>query len=276
MARVKMLGMCAAGLMVVAGSAWAQPAAAPQEAQQESAEKLPTGREVVERYVKATGGEEAYKAIKSQRVVAVMKIPAQGMEMTSTAVFKAPGKAVTTVEIPGLGTIVQGTDGKRVWTSSMLEGSRLLEGKEAEAQKRMADVREPLQLDKWFESVTTEGIEEVEGSPAYRVKFVTKSGVEETRWYNVESGYMVQSESTQFSNGAPITVRTTFSDYRKVGDLRISHKQTAMMMGMEMIAEVQEVEINPEISDDELAPNDEVKALIEEAEREAEAEDEGA
>ncbi len=74
---------------------------------------LPSGEAVIAKYVEATGGRAAYEKIHNTVSTGRMMMPAQGIEGKVTMYEADPSKNYTAVEIPGIGLVEDGTDGRR-------------------------------------------------------------------------------------------------------------------------------------------------------------------
>ena len=90
------------------------------------AQKLPTAREIVDRFVKASGGEAAFKAMKSMHVKGTFSIVGQSLTGTLEMLAARPNKALMRVSIAPIGTIEEGFDGKVGWSIDPIQGPSLM------------------------------------------------------------------------------------------------------------------------------------------------------
>ena len=101
----------------------------------------PPAEEVLKKYVEATGGAEAYEALKTQHASGTFSMPAMGMEGKFELFQEQPDKFLALVTLPGMGEIQTGLSGKTGWRTDPMQGPRLLEGEELKSLTRDADMR---------------------------------------------------------------------------------------------------------------------------------------
>ncbi|UCE59470.1 MAG: hypothetical protein JSU63_18755 [Phycisphaerales bacterium] len=98
---------------------------------------------ILQRMVEALGGEEAIRAQSAQTLGG--KLAVGGMlEGTLTIHTAAPNLFLSSVELGGMGTFLQGFDGKIGWGDDPQRGSRILEGAELERMRIQADFYSPM------------------------------------------------------------------------------------------------------------------------------------
>ena len=107
---------------VVAG-AWSLTS--PVRAQEE---KLPPAEQVLEDFVKATGGRKAYEKTHNTQVEGTFEMPAMGIKGKLTSWTAAPNKSYTLIEGEGLGKMEEGCDGTVAWSTSLMTGPQIAEG----------------------------------------------------------------------------------------------------------------------------------------------------
>src|SRR5215831_3313513 len=78
-------------------------------------DSLPTADLVLERYVKALGGEGAIRKITSRILKGTFELPAFGASGSAEIYAVAPNKLITVFNIPGFGVLTQGYDGTNGW-----------------------------------------------------------------------------------------------------------------------------------------------------------------
>ena len=105
----------------------------------------PTGEQVIDRYVEATGGKAAYEKIKSRVITGKMSIPAQGISGDILIHQKAPNLSHTSITIPQIGgKIERGFNGEVGWEKNPMTGSRVLDGEEKQQMLREASLNNEL------------------------------------------------------------------------------------------------------------------------------------
>jgi len=242
----------------IAAQAAAPATAAPQAAADQT---LPTGREIVSRFVTAIGGEAAYKAIKSIRARGEVRIAAQGITGALELVAARPARMRNRVTVTGIGTIEQGYDGKHAWSINPGVGPELLTGRQFMEQ---AD-------DAWFDG-TLHGPEHVktftpvaramfDGHSAYKVNVVLVSGSTQVEYFDVETGLLLGSEADRATPLGVVPTLNVLRDYKKFG--AVLHPTTLMQraLGFEQVVTITSIDYDT-VPDSAFDPPAEVKALI--------------
>ena len=231
--------------------------------------EMPTAEEVLKKYVEATGGEQAYRGMKSQTATGDFAMPDLGVTGGEFKVFqRAPDKLVTVVTIPGLGQIQQGVIGDLAYETGDVAPTRLLGPSERSALARSADPLAAVTPEKYYSSMEVAGVEPVDGKDAYRVVLTPKDGGEPGEsYYDVETGLLVKSVETSDSPQGKVRAETTLSDYREVSSGGLTMKQPHKLvvgspMGSYQIT-IKSIELNPEIPDSRFEAPAEVKQLAE-------------
>src|SRR5882724_9563991 len=82
--------------------------------------------------VAAMGSEAAWKAHKTLRLKLEMTFQGMGISGTGERFATKDDKALTVTDLPGMGTIREGSNGKICWAQDPINGLRELGGAEAE------------------------------------------------------------------------------------------------------------------------------------------------
>ena len=102
----------------------AAPAPAPAAAPTPRSAPLPSAKQVLDRYLEVTGGRAAYEKTRHRTLTGSFELKALGVTGTLLLQQSAPDKMVTRIDVPGLGSIVKGTDGVHAWEVSAAAGAR--------------------------------------------------------------------------------------------------------------------------------------------------------
>ena len=250
--------VCGAGMLIVPSSM--------AMSVQDSAETLPSGAEVIQKYVKATGGEEAYKNRKTMVSKAQMSMAGMGQSIEITIYQKAPNMMATVVNLPGMGEQTTVFNGEIAWSDSAMTGPRLMTEDEMSSLKRQAAMDAQYAPEKYYESIQTISRTEFNGESAYELELVPKEGGETiTQYYAVESGLLIGQASTQSTQQGDIEVKVIMSDYREVGGLKMPFKSTLEYpaMGMSQMLSMTSIELDKEIDAKMFEVPEEIKQLQE-------------
>ena len=239
--------------LTITALSWA-PAALGQDA-------LPDAAQLYARYVDALGGRPALSRHESSYVTGTFSIPAQGIEGTLEVYSAAPTMMRVNVDIPGFGTVRQGSDGETFWAINPAMGPMILEGTMREQTRQQADFYGPLHPDWYVASSETVERTEFEGQPAYKVKVLTKWDEEYFEFYSVESGLLVGTIRTQESPMGGVEAVSVMSDYRDFGGVMVATNIVQRVMGMEQIMTVDDI-VYDGVDPTVFALPDEIKTLL--------------
>jgi hypothetical protein len=243
-------------------------ATAPAEAPAK-AEIDPKAKEVLDRSAKASLGEYAKdRSLKNMRTKARMVMAAQGINAPMTMVIDADGNQAMTMEIPGLGKMQSGINKDMGWSYNAMMGPSIMSDVELAQARDQADLYGELDWAKRATKIAYAGESEVEmpdgaKRPAHKLLVTTRAtGIEETHFFDRETGLRLRSEVTQMVPGqGAIPVTTSYMDYKKVSGLMVPHR-TLVAVGpqsQEMI--IESVEVNVELDEDTFEVPAEVKAV---------------
>jgi hypothetical protein len=193
-------------------------------AQEQSGMPLPMAKEIVARYDKALGGEEAFRRHSSSTMRGTMEI--QGASLAFIYYTKAPYLRLERVSLPGnAGDVLNGFDGELAWGFDPRSGPQISSGDDYESAKRDADFYYPMDELSWFKSMETVGIEEFEGRKCYRLHGINNWNKSNDHFYDVETGLLAGYEFESDAAGAPAPTHEIFSDYQRVDGVLIPVKQ---------------------------------------------------
>lgn len=179
--------------------------------------RLPSARDVISRHVAAIGGEAAFKAVTSMRVRGRFEMTGQNISAEFEVLAARPDKMLLRADIPAIGHTEQGYNGTVAWTVDPQSGPRLLKDRERDEAIADADFDGPLHLPARIKSMTT--IEQVtfEDRPAYKVKVVLRSGVEQDEYFDVETGFEIGWEASRATPLGVVPTTAVLRDYKKFG-----------------------------------------------------------
>lgn len=250
---VRCLTVCVAGVVCL-------PWALAQEAARTS--ELPSAESILDRFVEATGGAEAYAARESLVATGTMEIRAAGLT-GKIELYAKRGKRYMRREIPGVGVLESGVNDGIVWESSMMLGTRIVTGPEAGPMLRESDLDAAVDWRDYFPEVETVGIEEIDGEAVYRVVQTPMDADEITNFFSVESGLLLATEFTLTSILGPVPVRQVVQEYSDVGGVSMPTKTLVDSAGTLVVVTYASSEANVEIPDARFDLPEAVQALLE-------------
>lgn len=208
---------------------------------------LPPAAEIIDRYVEATGGREAYGKIQNRVTTATIDIPMQGMTMEMTVYSARPDRFYSIMESAALGTIERGFDGEVAWENSPMSGPQVKEGTERGDIKRDAVFDKYIKWRELYKEAVCVGIDTLDGGPAFKVVMTPMEGNEQVIYFDKESGLIVRVESVVETPMGTVPFVTTLNDYRDVGGVLLAHKLMVTIMGQERLITTEKVEYNVEL-----------------------------
>ncbi len=207
--------------------------------------------EIIAKNLQSKGGVEKLKALKSLKMIG--KVSAQGMEFPMVMYFKRPNLMRQEMEFQGQ-KIITFFDGEKAWMINPFMGSGEpveVTGAQAESAKEQADFDGPF-IDYKEKGIKIELLEkeDVEGTPAYKLKVIKKDGKEIIYYLETNSCLEIKMESTVDMQGTPLTLNLVFSDYKEVDGLKFAFSMQSSggpSGGAQIIFEA--IELNPELDD---------------------------
>jgi hypothetical protein len=196
---------------------------------------LPAPRQVIDKFLEATGGAAAFKAIKSIHARGVYSITGQQLSGELEMLAARPNKMLVRVTMKPIGQIEEGFDGKVGWAIDPIQGPSLLKDRQLRERADEAWFDGPLHADDHIKSMTVVGREDVDGRPAYRLKIVTVRDTESFEMFDAENGLQVASEASRETPLGVIPAVTFLREYKKFGPLMMPSKVVQRVLGQEQV-----------------------------------------
>lgn len=208
--------------------------------------------EILAKNAEAKGGLDKIRAINSLRFTG--KLNAGGMELPFTMTKKRPEMMKIEFSLQGM-TGAQAYDGTTGWMVMPFMGKKDPEAMTGDMLKEVkdeADFDGPfIDYSKKGNKVELLGKEDVEGTPAYKLKLTTKSGTESTVFIDAETFLEVKVAAKRKMQGQEIESETTFGNYKEVDGLlfpfSIEQKAKGAPAGQAFV--IEKAEINPALDD---------------------------
>lgn len=224
----------------------------------------PSADDLFQGHIKAIGGKAALKARTDSTVQARFIIAAAGIDAEMTMRHQAPDRMLVEMNIPGMGEMKQGYNGKIAWMLNPMAGPSLIEGAQLIELKQQADMHADLNYKKYYKDMQAPVEAEFEGMQVYAVKVKTVSDADQTIYFDREKGYIVGNEGTTETEMGPMGSTTVISDYEADGSVLVPRSMRVILtdMGMEQVIKIKS------ISHDKLDAKtfqlpEEIKALLE-------------
>lgn len=232
-----------------AGFLWAQ-----------SNDRLPTAKEVLERYVAVTGGREALLRHKSMTIHGRLEIPSRQIERDGVLYTKG-GKMLQEIFLPDGKKNASGYDGQIAWNLDPDGKAQTQDGDQAKSVARDADMYYHLQVLKYFKSMDVIGVQEFNGRVCYRLRGVNNWGQVNEQFYDKENGLLVGYSFNTAWRGGNGDATETFEDYKDFGGVRMSSVNTHREGGNASIFRITSVTYD-DVADDVFALPEAVKSAL--------------
>ncbi len=225
------LSLCAAALLAVSASAQ-------------------TADELIDKNIKARGGLDKIKAVKSMRVNAKMKMGP--MEAPIVITQQRPENLRVEFTVQGM-TGIQAYDGTTGWAVMPFVGKKEPEQMSADMLKQFkeeADFDGPM-IDYKTKGNTVEyvGKEDVQGTPAYKLKVTRKDGNMSYVYLDADSYLEIRHESKHKIQGQDIEGESTLGDYKEFGGVLYPTSIENHAKGKEggQSITIEKIDINPTV-----------------------------
>lgn len=211
-----------------------------------------SAEEIIGQYLDAIGGKEKVEEIRSYILVTSAETP---MGDISTSV-KSKNNDKLHMKVESSGMVVQEItfNGEKAQIGGV-QGSQMIDDPaEFDRFRNMAVFAEELEyLTSDFYEITYEGRESVDDTPAHVISVVQRDGTTKSVYYAVETGLKLQEVINVEANGQQVSTTQKFGEYQEVEGIRVPMELRMSGGGMpfEMVTKVSEVEINPDIPDEE-------------------------
>ena len=232
--------------LITAATSFAQtptpkPEVKASEAKPTPAVKLPTVKEILDRYVQALGGREAIQKVQTRSMKGAVEIVPMGVKGTTEVYAAAPDKFHNKMMLGGIGEIIDSFDGKTAWTVNPLQGSRDKTGDELAQLKINANFHRELNFEKLYQKIEVKGIEKVGDKEAYVVT-ATPTGLEpQTFYFDKQTGLLLREDLMAISPEGKFPTKNYFDDYREVDGVKMPYKMRTVLPQFELVMTVTEV-----------------------------------
>ncbi len=228
--------------------------------------KTPSVEDILNRYVRATGGEDAYKRISTVVMRGTMEIKAQGIKAEMLVYRADGGKSYSVVDIPGMGKQEDGANGDVVWEKTAL-GPRLKTGVEKFLQtcagEAMSEyVRAVAGKDTCYSKMEVAGEDMVNGRPVWKLILTPKMGKLEEQYFDKESGLLVQQKMTMPTPLGELPISLNIGGYKKIDGIETPTTVDTRLGPVEMQMNFSSVSYNEKIPEQIFALPPDIAALV--------------
>ena len=249
------LALTLAVAVAVSLTATVSPAAAEEAA-------MPDAAAIMDRYVEATGGKEAYEKIQNRVVQGLFEMADQGISGDLTIYAARPNRLYSIIQADALGTIERGTDGAVVWEKSDMAGPIIKDGQEKVDMLRDASFDRLVNWRQVYSRTETVGRETIGDKDCDKVEVTPAEGPSQFMYYDRESGLLLRVDATLETQMGTITVESYMGDYQATDDILIPREVRIKVMGQERRLITRSVEHNVDLPADRFNLPADVQALF--------------
>lgn len=222
----------------------------------------PSADEVLEAYVTAMGGRDAFAKVDAMRITGTFLIENTGLRGAMQVVQQRSRRSYQRMEIEGAGVFEEGCDGSVCWEKSDAEGVRIVSGEELEEELRSAMLDSDLRWRELYTKVENEGAVEFEGRPAWKIVLTPAAGPVDVEYYDRATHLQLGSDEIMRGQSGELRGRAKVEAWRTFGQIKQPTRVTLTSEGMTIVMSFDDIEINPAIPAGRFELPPEVKALI--------------
>ncbi len=207
---------------------------------------------VLEKYVKAIGGKEAWNKVESRSIKAEFEGPF-GSTSGWSLQAKAPNKRLTRMEWSPWGVLLDGFDGTTAWSKNQ-NGVHTKDGDALSRAEKEADFRREVRLKELYPDLVFKGTETLDGEEVEVLESKPTPTSQERFSFSAKTGFLVRQQSElKNAEGNDARVEIRYSEYRVVDGLQYPHVQqfkfSAAGQEVEFRMKVKEVRHNEKFED---------------------------
>ncbi len=203
-----------------------------------------TGQEVIDKYLMAIGGRDKINAVKSIDQTYNMEL--MGMAITARMV-QSNGMFYMNMTAPGMSLMKQVYNGEKGIMEQM--GSRTpIEGSDLESMKDQAVAFNERNYSNAGYVLEVKGIEDVNGTPAYKVLVTKPNGSKSTEFYDKSTFLKLKEIQVAEAAGQTMTTTNDYGDYKLIDGIMVPHTVTISgPMPTPMVMKAAEIKINKDV-----------------------------
>jgi zinc protease len=181
-----------------------------------------TADQILENYIKAIGGREAWKKLTTRISTGTIDVPAMNLSGLVMVKEKAPNRSVFTVNFNGA-VFQQGFDGATGWSSDPQNGLREQTGDELAETKRDSDFYHPLDLKQVYSKITVTGTDKIDDRDAYVVEASSGELGTDRIYFDAQNGLVLRIVGQHHTLEGPATFTEDFRDFREVDGIKLPY-----------------------------------------------------
>jgi hypothetical protein len=204
---------------------------------------LPNPVDLIDKFLTATGGKNAYQGIRTEVVKAEVSFTAENLKFP-VVTYSAGEREYSSSDIPSIGKFEAGDDGRTAWEKSVVMGPKL------RPHSASSDFTgpQPEEVLKWSEAAVdmeTVSQNQVNGAPCYLVRMGPTAENSSTACFDVKTGLLVKTTGPDVDG----VNEQVYSDYRTESGIVICHHIDTKVAGHAASVQITEIAINGPLPD---------------------------
>jgi hypothetical protein len=221
----------------------AKPAPAP------AAPSPRTAAAIMADVIKAMGTEAAWQAHKNVHMKMEMAFQGMGIAGVVERFATKDDKALVVSDLPGIGTIREGSNGKSSWAQDPINGSRELSGAEADQARLENAWNAELRLSELYKSVEAKTEPGPGGGVLECLVLTPHVAPKMTNCYDVTTHLQVSQKGTKPTPQGDTPFTSTLKDWRDVGGMKMAFSVDTQAGPITFTAHVTDVKFDQPIDD---------------------------
>jgi len=208
---------------------------------------LPTVDQILERYIRAVGGEQALSKVKTRKRSGEVEVA--GVRGTFEIYEAAPNKQWLTGSLPPpMGSVTQAFDGSVGWVKNQ-NGVFEMRGEGAAQAKLEANFYADTKLREQFTAMSVAGIEREGSREFYVIEATRTAGTAERLFFDVRSGFLVRRSWVTPTFFGALPNSTDFDNYKKVSGIWLPFTVRRLRSGTTFVQNISEYKLNVAMDD---------------------------
>ena len=213
---------------------------------------LPTVDEILDRYVQALGGAQAFQKVTS-RIAKGSRIGADGVLVPEDVYQKAPNKILTVTTYPDV-AFSTGFNGIAGWGSSSKEGQRDLPAPVLAQLKSDSDLYKEIRTKDLYRKLVLAGKSMIGDAEVYVIDATPRTGSSEKLFFDARTGLLLRRYMESETVLGMFPLQTDYEDYREVDGIKQPFLIRWSMPGRSWGRKIVEMKQNVDIDDARFNP----------------------
>ncbi|UCF63259.1 MAG: DUF620 domain-containing protein [bacterium] len=204
----------------------------------------PGAEEILDAYLRVTGGIDAYQKIKNRMTQSEIEIQGSNIFMNIVVYAQKPNLSRVITESLVTGTVMSGCDGETVWELSDVKGPIIKSDKERVNALHLNMLDRFVCWREIYQKVEYRGLEKVNGQHCFVVYLEPYEADSQLLYFDPETMLMIALKTELRSEMGSLLVRSYFSDYREVDGIKLPFETRIEMASQVLISRVKRIEHN--------------------------------